>query len=111
MAVMTYEFIYKCYIIYTKPLYGQNSHYIGKSTTRGLTYRLVTKSVPCRLDSTYRLQNLEQYRTFSSQQPDGAQAPGPRPQTYHSYYLHKPSSNNRTRIKRGYALYTRTEGV
>jgi hypothetical protein len=33
-----------------KPLYTQNSQYIGKSTTRRLTYRLVTKSVPCRLD-------------------------------------------------------------
>jgi hypothetical protein len=41
-----------------KPLYRQNSHYIGKSTTSRLTYRLVTKSVPCRLDSTYRLENL-----------------------------------------------------
>ena len=51
-------FIYKCYIVYMKPLYRQNSHYIGKSTTSRLTYRLVTKSVPCRLDSTYRLENL-----------------------------------------------------
>jgi hypothetical protein len=33
-----------------KPLYRQNSHYIGKSTTSQLIYRLVTKSVPC--DST-----------------------------------------------------------
>jgi hypothetical protein len=41
-----------------KPLYRQNNHYIGKSTTSRLTYRLVTKSVPCRLDSTYRLENL-----------------------------------------------------
>jgi hypothetical protein len=50
-------FIYKCYIIYMKP-YRQNSHYIGKSTTSRLTYRLVIKSLPCRLDSTYRLENL-----------------------------------------------------
>jgi hypothetical protein len=42
-----------------KPLYSQNSHYIGKSTTSRLTYRLVTKSVPCRLDSTYRLENMD----------------------------------------------------
>ena len=42
---------------YIKLLYRQNSHYIGKSTTSRLTYRLVTKSVPCRLDSTYRLKN------------------------------------------------------
>jgi hypothetical protein len=42
-----------------KPLYRQNSHYIGKSTTSRLTNRLVTKSVPCRLDSTYRLENLD----------------------------------------------------
>jgi hypothetical protein len=49
---------FKYYIIYMKPLYRQNSHYIGKSTTSRLTYRLVTKSVPCRLDSTYRLENL-----------------------------------------------------
>jgi hypothetical protein len=41
-----------------KPLYMQNSHYIGKSTTSRLTYQLVTKSVPCRLDLTYRLENL-----------------------------------------------------
>jgi hypothetical protein len=40
---------FKYYIIYMKPLYRQNSHYIGKSTTSRLTYRLVTKSVPCRL--------------------------------------------------------------
>jgi hypothetical protein len=52
-------FIYKCYIVYMKPLYRQNNHYIGKSTTSRLTYRLVTKSVPCRLDSTYRLENIE----------------------------------------------------
>jgi hypothetical protein len=38
------------YINAMKPLYRQNSHYIGKSTTSRLTYRLVTKSVPCRLD-------------------------------------------------------------
>jgi hypothetical protein len=49
---------FKYYIIYMKPLYRQNNHYIGKSTTSRLTYRLVTKSVPCRLDSTYRLENL-----------------------------------------------------
>jgi hypothetical protein len=49
---------FKYYIIYMKSLYRQNSHYIGKSTTSRLTYRLVTKSVPCRLDSTYRLENL-----------------------------------------------------
>jgi hypothetical protein len=48
-----------------QPLYRQNSHYIGKSTTSRLTYRLVTKSVPCRLDSTYRLENLgRMYLTF-----------------------------------------------
>jgi hypothetical protein len=41
-----------------KPLYRQNNHYNGKSTTSRLTYRLVTKSVHCRLDSTYRLENL-----------------------------------------------------
>jgi hypothetical protein len=50
---------FKYYIIYMKPLYRQNNHYIGKSTTSRLTYRLVTKSVPCRLDSTYRLENLD----------------------------------------------------
>jgi hypothetical protein len=49
---------FKYYIIYMKPLYRQNRHYIGKSTTSRLTYQLVTKSVPCRLDSTYRLENL-----------------------------------------------------
>jgi hypothetical protein len=43
------------YINAMKPLYRQNSHYIGKSTTSRLTYRLVTKSVPCRLDlSTWK---------------------------------------------------------
>jgi LSD1 subclass zinc finger protein len=35
-----------------KPLYRQNNHYSGKSTTSRLTYQLVSKSVPCRLDST-----------------------------------------------------------
>jgi hypothetical protein len=33
-------------------------HLIGKSTTSRLTYRLVTKSVPCRLDSTTDLKTL-----------------------------------------------------
>jgi hypothetical protein len=28
---------FKCYIVYMKPLYRQNNHYIGKSTSR-LTY-------------------------------------------------------------------------
>jgi hypothetical protein len=51
-------FIYKCYIVYIKLLYRQNNHYIGKSTTSRLTYRLVTKSVSCRLDLT-RLINLK----------------------------------------------------
>ena len=38
-----------------KQLYRENIHYIGKSTTSQLTYRLVTKSVPCRLDlSTWK---------------------------------------------------------
>jgi hypothetical protein len=50
---------FKYYIIYMKSLYRQNSHYIGKSTTNRLTYRLVTKSIHCRLDSTYRLENLD----------------------------------------------------
>jgi hypothetical protein len=41
-----------------KQLYRQNNHYIDKSTTSRLIYQLVTKSVPCRLDSTYRLENF-----------------------------------------------------
>jgi hypothetical protein len=47
-----------------KPLYRQNIHYISKSTTSRLNYRLVTKSVPCRLDSTNRLENLAMIHNF-----------------------------------------------
>jgi hypothetical protein len=66
---------FKYYIIYMKPLYRQNNHYIGKSTTSRLTYRLVTKSVPCRLDSTYRLENLGQF-TYTSTLPPRASLVG-----------------------------------
>jgi hypothetical protein len=38
-------------IVYMKPLYRQNSHYIGKSMASRLAYRLITKSVPCRLEN------------------------------------------------------------
>jgi len=53
---------------YIKPLYRQNHHYIGKSTTSRLTYRLVTKSVPCRLDTTYRLENTEFHHQYMKPQ-------------------------------------------
>jgi hypothetical protein len=41
--------IQRVQILY-KPLYRQNNHYSGKSTTSRLTYRLVSKSVHCRLN-------------------------------------------------------------
>jgi hypothetical protein len=58
-----------------KPLYRQNSHYIGKSMTSRLTYRLVTKSVPCRLDSTYRLENLGGHQA-ARKEGNRSRAPG-----------------------------------
>jgi hypothetical protein len=37
-------FICKCYIVYMKPLYRQNSHYIGKSTDLSTSHQVGTLS-------------------------------------------------------------------